>query len=174
MPIHNLYSFNKENKIFIHSQYFDDTIFKEIGNSLKTKENGKFYINHPYIVTVRKVVNAYCAEDIETMFSFYATNATFGSSSMKTNQLIGVEEKKKDDKETFATYDNMQLDQVGYPDCIYYEEGDAYVVYSWWSLSCTTKDGKKMSNSPVMLSHTFDKEGKISNEIVYLNSNHFE
>jgi hypothetical protein len=170
-PIHNLYSFNKENKIYIHGQYFDDAILKEIGNSLKTKENGKIYINHPYIVTVRKLTNAYCAEDIETLFSIYSPKATFGSSSLKSNQFLNVEEKKKDDKETFATYDNIQLDQVGYPDCIYYELGDTYVVYSWWSMSCSTKDGKKISNIPVMLVHTFDKEGKISNEYVYMSCN---
>ncbi|HNW49834.1 MAG TPA: hypothetical protein PKH79_02050 [Prolixibacteraceae bacterium] len=173
-PIHNLYAFNKEGKIYILCQYYDNAIFKEIENSFKTRENGKIYIKHPYIVTVRKLVNAYCAEDIETLFSIYSSKAFFGSSYLKTNQFLNVEEKKKDDKETFAAFDNMQLDQVGYPDCIYYEQEDLYTVYSWWTLSCVTKDGKKFSNIPVMLMHTFDKEGKISNEYVYMSKNQME
>jgi ketosteroid isomerase-like protein len=174
LPFHYLYAFNKENKIYIALNYFNGDIFKAIDNSYKTKENGKIYINHPYIVTVRKLVNAYCAEDIETLFSIYSPDARFSTSLMKNGQTIGVEEKKKEDIQNFSYNDNILLDQIGYPDCIYYEQEDWYAVYSWWTMSFTTKDGKKKSDIPVMMGHFFNKEGKISFEMVYISSNHFE
>ena len=58
LPVHNLYRFNKAGKITTMVSYFNDDVFEEIGNSLRTVENGTVYINHPYIVTVRKVMNA--------------------------------------------------------------------------------------------------------------------
>lgn len=173
-PIHNIYGFDKNNKIYAMCQYYDNSIFNEIENSTKIKENGIIYINHPYIVTVRKLVNAYCAKDIETLFSIYAPDAKFHLAYMKSLQVIGVEEKKADDRNTFANYENIQIDQVGYPDCMYYEKDDTYMVYSWWSMSGTLKNGKKISNIPVLMTHVFNKEGKIKLEVVYLSTNHFD
>ena len=174
LPVHNLYSFNKEGKIRIFHQYFNDNIYEEISNSQRTIENGTVYINHPYIVTTRKCINAYCAEDIETLKTFYSPKAEFWKSDFKGMKMINLDEKMKENEGTFSAYSNISLKQVGYPDCIYYSKDDYYVVYSWWMLSFTTKDGKKKSEIPVMLSHEFDKEGKITREFVYLSSNHFQ
>ena len=174
LPVHNLYSFNKEGKIRIFHQYFNENIYEEISNSQRTIENGTVYINHPYIVTVRKCANAYCAEDIETLKTFYSPKAEFGKSDVKGMKMISLDEKMKENEGTFSAFSDINLKQVGYPDCIYYSKDDYYVVYSWWMLSFTTKDGKKKSDIPVMLSHEFDKDGKILREFVYLSSNHFQ
>lgn len=174
LPIHNLYSFNKEGKIRIFHQYYNNDLFEEIRNSQRTIENGTVYINHPYIVTVRKCVNAYCAEDIETLKSFYSPKAESWKSDFKGMKFISLDEKMKENEAVFSANSNIVLQQVGYPDCIYYSKDDFYVVYSWWTLSFTTKDGKKKSDIPVMMSHEFDKEGKIAREYVYLSTNHFE
>ena len=174
LPVHNLYSFNKEGKIRIFHQYFDTSIFEKINNSLRTIENGTVYINHPYILTVRKLINAYCAKDVETLKSFYSPKASFWKSDFKGMKMISLEEKMKENESTFSTYNNIMLKQVGYPDCIYYLKDDNYIVYSWWILSFTTTEGKKKSDIPVMLSHEFDKEGKITSELVYVSSNHFQ
>lgn len=173
-PVHNLYRFNKEGKIDLIRQYFDNKMFDEINNSQRTIENGTVYINHPYINTVRKLVNAYCAGDIETMTDFYTPKTMFWKSDGKANEFLNLEEKMKENKETFANYNNIKLTQIGYPDCIYYSKDDNFIVYSWWILSCTTKDGKKKSDIPVMLSHDFNKEGKINREFLYLSGTHFE
>ena len=172
--IHNVYRFNKNGKIDLFHQYFDNSIFSEINNSSRTIENGTVYINHPYIVTVRKCINAYCAEDIETLKTFYSPKAIFWKSDFKADKTINMETKMKENKEVFATYNNITLQQVGYPDCIYYAKDDIYAVFSWWKLSFTTKDGKQKKDIPVMMSHNFDKDGKISGEFVYLSSNHFQ
>jgi hypothetical protein len=174
IPFHYIYGFNKENKISIVYNYYNKDFFNTINSSYKTRENGKVYINHPYIVTVRKLVNAYAAEDIETLFSIYAPDARFSSSSMKAYQTIGVEEKKKEDIKNFSYNENMVFDQVGYPDCIYYEQEENYTVFSWWTMSFTTRDGEKKSGIPVMLAHSFNKEGKIAFEMIYMSNNHFE
>jgi hypothetical protein len=173
-PVHNLYHFDKSGKIDGLHQYFNNDIFTEINNSLKTIENGTDYINHPYIVTVRKLVNAYCNEDIDAMLQYYAKNADFYDISNKFGVVVPLEEKMKFNKADFADLSNIKLQQFGYPDCIYYAKDDVYTVYSWWSLSFTNNKGKKYSQIPVMLSHTFNKEGKITSETVFRSINHLE
>lgn len=74
----------------------------------------------------------------------------------------------------FADCDNISLRQVGYPDCIYYAKEDNYIVYSWWNLSFTNKDGRQKKEIPVLITSGFDKGGKINSEFIWLSSNDFE
>lgn len=173
-PLHNLYHFNKAGKIDGLHQYYNDKIFTEIDNSSRTIENGTVYINHPYIVTVRKLMNAWCAENLDSLAKFYSPKAFFFELPFKQSKFIGLDESLKETRDVFDKYDNLKMVQTGYPDCIYYSKDDNYAVYSWWVLSYTTKDGRKKSEIPVMMTHWFDKDGKISAEFVYLSSNHFE
>jgi hypothetical protein len=107
--IHNVYRFNKDGKIDVFLQYYDNSAFAEINNSSRTIENGTVYIDHPYIVTVRKCVNAYCAEDIEALKTFYSPKAIFWKSDFKAGKPINLEEKMKENKETFANFANITL-----------------------------------------------------------------
>lgn len=173
-PFHNVYHFNEDGKIDVLLQYYNDDLFTEIDNSAKTVENGTIYINHPHIVTVRKLVNAYCNEDIETMLKYYSPDAIFTDLSNKVDVVTSLKDKMNSNRSTFADLSDIRLEQIGYPDCIYYAKGDLYTVYSWWSLSFTNNDGKKYSKIPVMLSHTFDKEGRIAYENIYLSTNHLQ
>jgi hypothetical protein len=108
------------------------------------------------------------------MKEFYAPGCVFSGSDFKMGETINLETKMKSNENTFTEYENLKLTQVGYPDCIYYQKDDIYTVYSWWSLSCINKAGKKFSKIPVMLSHTFDKQGKITMEVVYSSGIHFQ
>lgn len=172
--VHNLYRFDKNGKINFLEQHFDNKAFDEIFNSAKTIENGKIYINHPYIVTVRKFINAYCREDLEAVKSFFAPNAVSSSFTKDGNNRINLETIMKQNKEAFDNYSDIVINQAGYPDCIYYEKENYYVVYSWWTISCTRKDGKKFSDVPVMFSYTFNNDGKIIEEMEYYDSKYFE
>jgi len=174
LRIHNLYAFNDDGKIGMTVQYFDDDVFEEINNSKFERENGKVYINHPYIVSVRKLVNAICAEDMGTALSFYADNARFTATSMNWGESISLAERKAEIQKHFDAYDNITMKQRGYPDCIYYEEGHQYVVYSWWEYSITVKESGKKVTMPIMLSHTFNDDGKIVYEAAYFSTNHFD
>jgi len=174
LHLHDLYSFNKDGKITSLSIYFNNNQFEEITSSGATQENGKIYINHPYIITVRKYINAYCSKNIVAMSEFYSPDAVFSNSTMKWGESMDLAANKKDLEQQFAKFDNIRMRQVGYPDCIYYAKNDSYVVYSWWVWSGISKANGKKIESPVMLSYSFNKEGKIVSEEAYYSSNHFE
>ncbi len=174
LHMHNLYSFNKAGKIAAIFSYYNNDQFEEINTSGSIQENGKIYINHPYIVTVRKAVNAYCSQNLDALAGYFSPNASFSNSTMKWGESKDLTARKKAWAENFANSDNIKMKQVGYPDCIYYAKNDSYTVYSWWVWSGTTKkDGKKVE-FPLMLAHSFDKDGKIISEDSYYSSNHFE
>ena len=173
LPVHNLYSFNEEGKIRMMSSYFNNDVFEEIANSQTKKLNGKVYINHPYIVHVRKAMNAFVAKDMESLKSFYSPKASFTASWMNLGESQNLEEYIDNVSETFGS-DNVKfkVEQVGYPDCVYYEKNNVYVVYSWWNMFIK-KDDKKFE-IPYMISHDFDEDGKIIREHLYMSSNHWE
>ena len=66
----------------------------------------------------------------------------------------------------------FKVEQIGYPDCVYYAKNDGYVVYSWWKM--TVKKGDEKAEFGYMLSHDYDDEGKIVNEHVYVSSNQLD
>jgi hypothetical protein len=112
--------------------------------------------------------------NIEAMSEFYSPKARFTNSTMKMEQTIDLATRKKDLENEFSQSEYIKMSQVGYPDCIYYAKGDSYVVYSWWVRKSTSKADGKKTEFPVMLSHTFNKEGKIILEMAYFSSNHFQ
>jgi hypothetical protein len=173
LPLHNLYAFNDEGKIAMRVTYLDDDVFEEINNSSRTIENGKVFINHPHIVTVRKAMNAFVAKDLETFKSFFSEGAVVSSLTQQLGDSMPLDEYTDYLEERYYADDvNFKVEQVGYPDCIYYAKSDGYVVYSWWEMK--VKKGDKMIDFPFMLSHDFDKEGKIYRQNVYVSSNHLE
>jgi len=173
LPIHNLYAFNEDGKVTMMLMYFNDDVFEEIANSKGTKANGTVYINHPYIVTVRKVANAFVAGDMEKMGGYFTPEARITISSMKPDESLGMDEYKKYLSDRYLQDGvKYKMEQVGYPDCVHYEKNDSYVVYSWWNLH-VKKDGKKHKIS-LMLSHDFNDEGEIAYSHIYTSSNHFE
>lgn len=174
LRLHNLYAFNDEGKIAMLVQYYDDDVFEEINNSGTKRENGKIYINHPYIVKVRKLVNAYCAEDKVKMLSFYSDNARFANTAMDMQESIGKEERAKTLDDQFSGLDDIKMKQVGYPDCIYYAQSNDYTVYSWWEYSFTIVESGKKVTMPLMLSHTFNNDGEIVMELAYYSTNHID
>ncbi|MDX2432251.1 MAG: hypothetical protein QNK35_15040 [Bacteroides sp.] len=173
VPVHNMYSFNEDGKINMMLHYFNNDVFEEIANSKETNKNGEVFINHPYIVTVRKGVNAFVAKDFETMGSYFSPKAKIAFSSMKPGQSINLEEYKKYLSDRYLNDDiEYKMEQVGYPDCLHYEKDDAWVVYSWWNI-IVKKDGEKHV-LPLMLAHNFNDEGEIVFLQIYASSNHFE
>ncbi|MGQ8338837.1 nuclear transport factor 2 family protein [Sunxiuqinia sp. A32] len=174
LRMHNLYSFDDDGKIRSLHHYFNNDQFEAINSSTCTQENGKVYINHPLILKVRKLVNAYCAEDLDEMLRYYSDDVTFANTTMKLQDQNDLAAQKKEWADIFAKYDNIQMKQVGYPDCIYYAKSDDYVVYSWWNLTAErVEDGKKIE-LPIMLSHSFGDDKKIVNSLNYYSSNHLE
>jgi hypothetical protein len=157
LPLHNLYAFNEEGKITARISYFNNDVFEEIANSRTTQQNGEVYINHPHIVTVRKVMKAFVARDLDEWASYFIPEAGFTTSSLQMGESLSIEEYKKVLSDRYFK-DNLKyhVEQVGYPDCIFYEKSNQYVVYSWWKM-VTSTDGKKYE-FPFMVSCDFDKK----------------
>jgi hypothetical protein len=172
LPIHNLYNFNEDGKITAMVMYFNDDVFEEIGHAQTTRENGKVYINHPYIAATRKSANAAMAGDLETWKSYFAPNARFSDLTMKFGESQSLEEHLESMGGLLSEGTTVKLEEIGYPDCIYYELNDIHVVYSWW-LYTFKKDGKTWK-VPYMMSQDFNKEGKITRENIYISSNQLE
>lgn len=173
VPIHNMYNFNEEGKITVMIHYFDGSVFEEITAGTTTKGNGKVYINHPYIATARKAMNAFVARDVDTWTSFYSPKARFTNLSLQVNQTMSLEEYKAVMSNMFFREDlKFKVDPVGYPDCIYYAKSDNYVVYSWWKMMFK-KDGE-IYEYPFMVSHNFNDEGIIVFEYIYMSTNHLD
>ncbi len=174
LPVHHLYSFNKDGKITSFHYYFNNDVFEQIADSKKKTENGKLYINHPLIAKVRHLMNAFRDKDIEKWATFFSEKATFGNSTMKFGETNNLEEQIKGLKESrfFKPETKFKLKEVGYPDCLYYAEGDGYVVYSWWLYTEWGKE--KTIEVPFMVSTSFDKDGKIVKDYVWYSNNHFK
>lgn len=164
LPFHFLYSFNKENKITCLHVYVNTRTFDEIRNSRSTRENGTVYINHPYIVTVRKILNAVQAKDVDTWAGFFDEKARFGDGV----DSYDLETGKKKLQELFDNGAEFKFKQVGYPDCVHYDWGDGWVVYYWCSTTETVDDQKK--EVVYMFSHNFNKDGKVTGASLYKNS----
>lgn len=173
LPIHSMYQFNEDGKIAIMATYFDNDVFEEISESQTTRTNGKVYINHPYILTVRKLMNAYTDRDLETWKSFFTEKAVFMNSMMEYGKSMSLEESARIHEKRLSNKEyKFKVEQVGYPDCIYYEKANNYIVYSWWKTTIM-KNGKVYAY-PIMLQHSFNDEGKITSEFVYGSSNHMK
>jgi hypothetical protein len=173
LSVHNLYSFNEEGKITAQVQYFNNNVFEEIAHSETIRENGKVYINHPHIATVRKAMNAFVANDGEKWKSYHSPEAFFSASFMDMGESRSLDEHWDAISKKYHRDDlHFKVEQMGYPDCIYYEESNQYVVYAWWSMT-VKKEGAK-HEFPLMLSYDFNEEGKIVRENVYVSSNHLD
>jgi hypothetical protein len=173
LPVHNLYAFNEEGKITLFIRYFENDVFEEIANSTTKKENGKVYINHPYIVNTRKAMNAFVSGDMDKLDDYFSQDARFSTTMMPLGESTSLSEYKENIKKMFHSGNlTFKVEQIGYPDCIYYAKNDGYVVYSWWKMSVTKGDEK--AEFGYMLSHDYNDEGKIVRENVYVSSNQLD
>jgi len=174
LPVHHLYSFNKDGKITSFHYYFNNDIFEKIYSSHTTMTNGTIYMNHPYISKVRKLMNAFRAKDIDKWTSYFSEKARFGNSTMKFRETIDLKTQVENLKKSrfFQPETKFKVKEIGYPDCMHYNKGDQYVVYSWWLY--TEWNGEKKIEVPFLLDTTFDKDGKITRDFVWYSNNHFK
>ena len=168
MPVHRLYTVNKDNKIEMIIDYSDRTVWQELRQSFTTRENGTVYNHHDYINSVRRMMAALENHDMDTFYSFFAEDATFRTIHMAPGtKARTLEEEKGGMKEMMENFEITAIDVQGYPDYINYEMGDAKVVQSWWNVRMTRKSDKKKIVFPLFLINDFNEDGKITGEIAY-------
>ena len=167
MPIHRLFTLNKDNKISRMITYDDGVVFRGIGEARNPRTNGNLYNQHENINTVRKMVGGLEHGDSDAAFSYFTDNARFTNLDMPRGESNTLEQEKENFNKMLESWDIDSIDIVGYPDYLEYEIGNGKVVQSWWDFNVKRKsDGKKVS-IPVLLIHDFNDEGKITREAGY-------
>lgn len=175
MPMHRLYTVDKNNKIKTMISYSTSKIADEIGASYADRKNGEIYNHHENINSVRKMIHAFEYKDYDKAYSFYDEKAMFSDiNSLDINKDFTLSEQKANDKKFLDAFDISSIDQVGYPDYLHYEMGDAKVVMSWWNYRLIRKSDKKAIILPVFYIDNFDDKGKITSENAYYNGKALE
>lgn len=170
MPFHTLFVVNKENKIQTMIDYFDESVYDEIGSSFVERKNGTIYNHHENINKVRRMIHAFENDDMETAYKFYDEDCSFSNIHMPMGESYTLEESKEGDIKFKEKYTINSIDVRGYPDYLNYGIGDSKVVQSWWVVRLTRKSDKKDINVPIMFLHDFNDEGMITSESSYYSS----
>jgi ketosteroid isomerase-like protein len=168
MPVHRLYTVNKDNKIEMSIDYSDNTVWQELRQSFVSRENGTIYNHHDNINSVRRMMAALENNDMDKFYSFFDENAMFRNIHMPSETKgMTLEEEKEGMKKMMENFEFVSIDVQGYPDYLNYELGNAKVVQSWWKLKMKRKSDNKIVELPLFLINNFNDEGKISSEIAY-------
>lgn len=170
MPLHRLIVVNEDNKIKTIITYLDERVYQEIGRSHSDRQNGTLYINHENINSVRRMMYAFEFMDFEKAYSFFADDAVFMTLEQADGETMNLDQVKERNAAMWEAYDFTSIDQVGYPDYLEYDLGDARVVQSWWKFRLTRKSDKKEFVIPALYIHDFNEEGKIIRSSAYLST----
>ena len=168
MPIHRLFTVDKNNKIKMMTTYSDSGIYNEIGESSVDRKNGTIYNHHDYINKIRLMIRAFENKDFVKAYSFYDKKAQFRNINMPVDaKSMTLDQMKDTDKKMMDEFDITSIDVVGYPDYLNYEMGNSKVVQSWWNMRMTRKSDKKNVVVPILFIDTFNDEGMIVDEMAY-------
>jgi hypothetical protein len=168
-PEHSLFRLNDDNKIVSMITY-SSTTNGEIGRSFSSRTNGTIYKNHKNINTVRRVIEAFANDDLETAYSFFTEKARFRNSETPRGKSLSLDESKERSKKIRETWDIAGVDVNGYPDYFEYEVDGAKVAQSWWTIRLVRKSDSKKFELPIMYTHNFNDEGKITSSMAYYSS----
>jgi len=167
-PLHRLFRLSVDGKkILWIAEYFERNIYREIYRSNHLRTNGKIYINHPHISTVRKIMYGFQFGDLEEAYSHFSENARIEDINKPIGESISLEEGIKNDKVFMQNFKIESIDEWGYPDYLEYEEGSSKVVLSWWKFRLLRKSDKKKINLPVHIQDIFDEDGKVIQRALY-------
>ena len=98
MPIHRMFIVNKNNKIQMMMEYYDDRVFRELGQSYTDRHNGTIFNHHDNINSVRRMAAASENNDPEKMFSFFDEKANFRDVNMPDGEWLSLDEYKENHK----------------------------------------------------------------------------
>ena len=169
-PVLRIYKLNDDStKITTIVEYSNKLEFRRIGNSRNNvdRENGKIYINHKNINTVRKTLYSFLNGDYEKSYSYWDENAVIND--INSSEPISLEDGRKSNEQFLMNFTLDAIEEVGYPDYLEYDLNESKDVMSWWQFKITRKsDGKKIT-MPIHYIHGFNNDGKIINASTYYN-----
>ena len=170
MPVHRLFWLNEdESKVKGMFVYANTSVFSDMWESYNPRTNGTIYKSHENINKVRKMIAAFLDGDLEKAYSFYSSNATFYDINMPKGESLNLDQAKERDKNLFANFEILSIDEYGYPDFLDYEHRASKVVLAWWDIRLKRKSDGKIVNLISHDSYTFNREGKIMRQSSYYN-----
>ena len=169
--LHRSFTINKDNKIVEILNYGNPMVGNNIIAASSERKNGIVYSEHRNINNLRLLIGAAENSDLVKMYSFYDPKATFTNSNMDVQKAQTLEEVKANHKAFFEKFEMSGIEQVGFPDYVFYEQQNIGVLYSWWNFYFIRKSDKKEIKVPFHYAHNVNKDGKITSEVVYYNGN---
>ncbi|MEP6595353.1 MAG: hypothetical protein ABJA71_05370 [Ginsengibacter sp.] len=135
------------------------------GFSQASEENGIIYIKHPYIDVVNKSMQAYRDKDIAVNSNIFADTAKFFLSGRENP--VPIADALKDWATDFDYYNDIKVEQVGYPDYLHYKDKDQKFVQSWWLWTGKSKKTAELVKINFIQLDKFNIDGKIDFESIY-------
>ena len=167
MPMHRLFTVDKNNKIKTMISYMNSTVGNEIGESHSARKNGEIYNHHENINSVRKMMSAYEHKDFSKAYLYYDEEVKFIDNNRPIGSSLTLTQQKANDQKMLEAFNILRIEITGYPDYLHYELGDQRVVQSWWTFHLQRKSDKKNIDVPVFIIDNFNDKGKITSELVY-------
>jgi hypothetical protein len=169
---HDEYLVNNDNKIIRWFQYFNENdLGAQVQNSFGAHRNGRIYDEHPLINNVESVAKAYETGDVDKMASYFSEDAKFyrkGGGDFEPYEKVSLEDRVSIWKKEITANPKRIMEEYGYPDAIRYEKGDGgWEVLSWWYHVGINAEGEE-DRTFIHLSHSFNDEGKISREVLWV------
>lgn len=169
--LHRSFTINKDNKIVEILNYGNPMVGNNITAAYSERKNGIVYSEHKNINTLRKLIGAAENGDLAKMYSFYDPKATFSDGNSEDGKVQNLEALKARHSAFFEKFEMNGIEQVGFPDFVFYEQQNQGVLYSWWNFYFIRKSDKKEIKVPFHYAHDVNAEGKITSEVVYYNGN---
>lgn len=167
MPMHRLFTVDKNSKIKTMISYMNSNVGHEISDSNSTRKNGEIYNHHENINSVRKMMAAYEHKDFDKAYLYYDDEVKFIDNNMPVGSSFTLAQQKANDQKMLNAFDILGIEVTGYPDYLHYELGDQRVVQSWWTFHLQRKSDKKKIDLPVFIIDNFNEKGKITSELIY-------
>jgi len=167
-PLHTANYVNEEGKIAMTVNYFDrETIGAQIQESFGVHRNGRVFDEHPFIDMLNEMVAAYSEGDLDKLQGYFAEDADFYR--LGHDGKYNLEERRAQWEAGVASTSERKLEQSGYPDAIWYaRDGGSWVVYSWWWANNTDAETGETTREFLHMTHSFNDEGKVDQEIIYM------
>ncbi|MDB5022587.1 MAG: hypothetical protein JWP78_342 [Mucilaginibacter sp.] len=129
-----------------------------------SQKNGTLYKTHPLIDVSNTLLSLYQKGDVDGMVKLYADTAKFyGPGSDKGSTLA---QEKDHWKQIFNEWGDIKLKIQGYPDGLDYTK-EGFIVQSWFAFSAVNKKTQKTAKSNMVLFLSFNKDGKITSDLIY-------
>ena len=170
MPRYGTYRMNKSgDKIAFIWVNDDEFLWQKNWDAYDTKKNGVIYKDHPYVIKVRLLYQAYKTGDVDEIKSHYTENTRFYNvMNSGIDEFKSLEEEFEQFNDYMEIYELMDIRESGFPDVLDYD-GEGAVVISWAVFVMKNKKSGNIKRVMQHIQHSFNDKGEIVREDYYFN-----